>query len=157
MAEMLKVHGYLYSTRPVAATMHLHTAAIFLGTKTRLIRFFQFEFSHKLYIVCQTLTFFIRTKFCRCVLRKKSNGNIIFMYTLFIFVLKFPASKWPIEHQKPLVFGNVNVKTLGKYHKPKGAVYARIRKKIGSEERVYHVVGLHFFVSMRLYTKSHLI
>ena len=47
MAEMLNVHGYLYSTRPVAATMHLHTAAVFLGTKIRFIRFFNL---HKLYV-----------------------------------------------------------------------------------------------------------
>ena len=37
LAEMLKVHGYLYSTRPVAATMHLHTAAMFLGKRTRKV------------------------------------------------------------------------------------------------------------------------
>ena len=37
--------------------------------------------------------------------------------------------------------------TLGKYHIPKGAAYAKVRKNVGHEEQVYHLVGLHLLVS----------
>ena len=35
------------------------------------------------------------------------------------------------------------------YHIPKGAVYAKVRKKVGNETQVYHLVGLHILVSMQ--------
>ena len=59
----------------------------------------------------------------------------------------FSASKWPIEHQEELVFGYKNIKTIKNMFIPKGAVYAKVRKKVQDEEKLYHLVGLHLFVS----------
>ena len=45
------------------------------------------------------------------------------------------------------MFGYKNIKTIKNFFIPKGAVYAKIRKKVGDEEQIYHLVGLHLFVS----------
>ena len=71
------------------------------------------------------------------------------MHTFYLIhtLLSISASKWPIEHQEDLVFGYKNIKTIKNIFIPKGAVYARVRKKVGDEEQIYHLVGLHLFVS----------
>ena len=75
--------------------------------------------------------------------------NLVMMHTLYLIhiLLSISASKWPIEHQEDLVFGYKNIKTIKNIFIPKGAVYAKVRKKVGDEEQIYHLLGLHLFVS----------
>ena len=44
--EMLKSHGYLYSTRPVEVPLHLHSAGVFLG------KHFESEVSYLNIFIC---------------------------------------------------------------------------------------------------------
>ena len=69
------------------------------------------------------------------------------MLNLDLFGVFFSASKWPIVHQEELVFNYKNIKTIKNMFIPKGAVYAKVRKKVGEKEQIYHLVGLHLFVS----------